>query len=146
MVKITSESLTLICQHIALTDNFDVRFVEFCFVFLIFYFKDNVLVQIPPTLLTLLCPFFLTAIGCDCEKGTFYIHNIPHFSTEQLLVACLKRTGHYMHILILRLYKVLKVFLTQVKESLSFIHRCLNIWGIHIFADEKVYPQIYFRA
>ena len=24
-------------------------------------------------------------------------HNIPHFSTEQLYVACLKRTGNYMY-------------------------------------------------
>ena len=32
-----------------------------------------------------------------------------------------------MYILIFRLYKVSKVFLTQVKESLSFIHRGLNI-------------------
>ena len=67
-------------------------------------------------------------------------HNIPHFSTEQLHVAGLKRTGHYMYILIFRLYKVLKIFLIQVKESLYFIHRSLSIWGIHIFEDEKVYP------
>ena len=73
-------------------------------------------------------------------------HNISHFSTEQLHVACLKRTGHYMYILIFRLYKVLKVFLTQVKESLSFIRRSLNIRGIHIIDDEKVYSQIYFRG
>ena len=35
-VKITSGSLTLIRQHIALIDNFDVRFVEIGLVFLIF--------------------------------------------------------------------------------------------------------------
>ena len=69
------------------------------------------------------------------EKGTFYISALgmnwlmriiyPIF--QQLHVACLKRTGHYMYILISRLYKVLKVILTQVKESLSFIHCGLNI-------------------
>ena len=39
-------------------------------------------------------------------------------------------------------------FLIQVKEMLSFIHRGLKTWGIHIhvFGDEKVYPQIYFHA
>ena len=43
----------------------------------------------------------------------------------------------YMYILIFRLYKVLKVFLTQVKESLSPWSEHL---GFHIFEDEKVYP------
>ena len=36
MVKITSEFLILIPQRYALIDNFDVRFVVICLVFLIF--------------------------------------------------------------------------------------------------------------
>ena len=36
MVYITSGTSILICQHYALIYNFDVRFVEFCLVFLIF--------------------------------------------------------------------------------------------------------------
>ena len=49
-VKTTSRSSTLIRQHSVLIDNFDVRFVEICLVFLIsFLFKDNFLTQILPT-------------------------------------------------------------------------------------------------
>ena len=37
-VQITSGVSTLIRQHIALTDNFSLRFTEFCFFVLFFFF------------------------------------------------------------------------------------------------------------
>ena len=73
------------------------------------------------------------------EKGIFYISALGINWLMRIIYPILQQIN-YMYILILRLYKVLKVFLTKVKENLSFIHHGLNIWGIHIFQDEKVYP------
>ena len=49
MVKITSGSSILVRQNNGSTDNFDVRFLQICLVFLIFLFKDNFLIQILST-------------------------------------------------------------------------------------------------